>query len=48
MNQKRVYKSYPKLFKEEAVALVNDQGYTVAEAAESLRFNRGQTRMALS
>ena len=36
MNQKRVYKSYPKEFKEEAVALVTDQGYTVVEAANSL------------
>ena len=36
MNQKRVYKSYPKEFKEEAVALVTDQGYTVVEAAKSL------------
>lgn len=31
MNQKRVYKNYPKEFKEEAVALIIDQGYTVAK-----------------
>lgn len=36
MNQKRQYKTYTKTFKEEAVALVIDQGYTVPEAAESL------------
>ena len=35
MKQKRVYKNYPKAFKEEAVALVTDQGYSVAEAAKS-------------
>jgi len=37
MNQKRQYQTYTKAFKEEAVALVNDQGYTVPEAALSLR-----------
>jgi transposase len=36
MGQKRSYKQYPKEFKEEAVALVRDQGYTVPEAAKSL------------
>lgn len=36
MNQKRQYKTYTKAFKEEAVALVIDQGYTIPEAAESL------------
>ena len=36
MGQKRSYKQYPKEFKEEAVALVRDQGYSVAEAAKSL------------
>ena len=36
MNQKRQYKTYTKPFKEEAVALVNEQGYTVPEAAQSL------------
>ena len=32
MNQKRQYKTYTKAFKEEAVALITDQGYTVPEA----------------
>ena len=36
MSQKRTYKQYPKAFKEEAVALVREQGYSVAEAAKSL------------
>tara|TARA_B100000959_G_C14878511_1_gene581482 strand:+ start:70 stop:360 length:291 start_codon:yes stop_codon:yes gene_type:complete len=36
MNPKRQYKQYPKEFKEEAVALINDQGYSVPEAANSL------------
>ncbi len=36
MNQKRTYKQYSKDFKEEAVALVREQGYTVPEAAKSL------------
>lgn len=36
MSQKRSYKQYPKEFKEEAVALVHEQGYSVAEAAKSL------------
>ncbi len=36
MNKKRQYKTYPKVFKEEAVALVLEQGYSVPEAAESL------------
>ena len=36
MNQKRAYKRYPKEFKGEAVALVREQGYTVAQAAESV------------
>ena len=36
MSQKRQYKQYPKEFKEEAVALINDQGYSVPEAANSL------------
>ena len=36
MNQKRQYKTYTKAFKEEAVALVIDQCYSVLEAAESL------------
>lgn len=36
MGQKRSYKQYPKEFKEEAVALVLEQGYSVPEAAKSL------------
>lgn len=36
MSQKRPYKQYSKEFKEEAVALVREQGYSVAEAAKSL------------
>lgn len=36
MSQKRSYKQYPKGFKEEAVALVREQGYSVPEAAKSL------------
>jgi len=36
MAQKRSYKQYPKEFKDEAVALVLEQGYSVPEAAKSL------------
>lgn len=36
MNQKRQHKTYTKAFKEEAVALVTDQGYSVPDAAQSL------------
>lgn len=36
MSQKRSYKQYPKEFKDEAVALVLEQGYSVPEAAKSL------------
>ena len=36
MNKKRQYKIYPIAFKEEAVALVLEQGYSVPEAAKSL------------
>ncbi len=32
----RKYKTYSKEFKEEAVSLVTDQGYSVAEAAEAV------------
>ena len=39
MSQKRSYKQYPREYKEEAVALVLEQGYTVAKAAESLGIN---------
>ena len=33
MGQKRTYKQYTKEYKEEAVALVREQGYSVPEAA---------------
>ena len=36
MGQKRTYKQYSKEFKEEAVALVQEQGYSVPEAARTL------------
>ena len=36
MGQKRTNKQYSKEFKEEAVALIRDQGYTVPEASKSL------------
>src|SRR5690606_40370934 len=36
MTQKRSYKQYPKEFKDEAIALVLEQGYSVPEAAKSL------------
>lgn len=38
MNQKRIYKRYSQAFKEEAVAFVTDQGYSVADPAQSLGF----------
>ncbi|MCN4144857.1 MAG: transposase [Thiohalomonas sp.] len=37
MGQKRTYKQYSKEFKEEALALVREQGYSVPDAAKSLR-----------
>ena len=36
MSQKRQHKSYSVEFKQEAVGLVTEQGYSVAEAARSL------------
>ncbi len=36
MGNKRTYKQYSKEYKEEAVALVKEQGYSVPEAAKSL------------
>ena len=42
MNEKRTYKRYPVSFKEEAVALVVEQGYSVAEAAKSLGIRANQ------
>jgi len=42
VNQKKVYKNYPPEFKEEAVVLVTEQGYSVSEAAESLSIRDNQ------
>lgn len=42
MNQKRVYKNYSVAFKEEAIALVTEQGYSVADAAASLGIRPNQ------
>jgi transposase len=36
MGQKRTYKQYSKEYKEEATALVREQGYSIPEAAKSL------------
>ncbi|MCN4144779.1 MAG: transposase [Thiohalomonas sp.] len=36
MGQKRTYKEYSKEFKEEAVALVREQGYSIPDLAKSL------------
>lgn len=41
MSQKRTHKQYTKEFKEEAVALVLDQGYSVTQAAKSLGIGSG-------
>ncbi len=40
MGQKRTYKQYSKEYKEEAVALVREQGYSVPDAAKSLGIAR--------
>jgi len=42
MSKKRTYKSYSQAFKEEAVALVIEQGYSVPKAAESLGIRSNQ------
>jgi transposase len=39
MSQKRQYKQYPKAFKEDAVTVVNEQGYSIPEAAKSWGIN---------
>ena len=39
MSKKRQYKQYSKEYKEEAVALVREQGYSVPQAAKSLGVN---------
>ena len=36
MAEKRTYRQYPREFKEEAVALSTDQGYSAQKAADSL------------
>lgn len=42
MTAKRTYKRYPPEFKEEAVALVTEQGYSVSDAAQSLGIRANQ------
>lgn len=42
MQEKRTYRAYPPEFKEEAVALVTEQGYSVADAAKSLGIRANQ------
>lgn len=42
MSKKRIYQQHTAAFKEEAVALVTEQGYSVAEAAESLGIRANQ------
>ncbi len=42
MTNNRKYKSYSKEFKQEAVALVTEQGYSVAEAAAAVGVNPNQ------
>lgn len=41
MSQIRTHKTYPDQFKDEAVFLVREQGYTVPEAAKALGINQG-------
>lgn len=36
MSLKKSHKSYPQVFKDEAVLMITEQGYSVAEAAKSL------------
>jgi len=43
MEKKRNYKQYFKEFKEEAVALVREQGYSAAEAEKALGIYPGYT-----
>ena len=42
MSKKRQYKHYSSEFKEEAIALVTEQGYSVSEAAASLGIRTNQ------
>lgn len=41
MSKKQTRRHYPKEFKEETVALVTEQGYSVAKAAESVGITTG-------
>jgi transposase len=36
MNTKRTYRTYSKAFREEALALISDQGYSVQAAADAV------------
>jgi transposase len=42
MSEKRKNKSYTKEFKEEAVALITEQGYSVAQAASAVGIRTNQ------
>lgn len=42
MSKKQTYKNYTPAFKEEAVALIKKQGYSVSQAAESLGIRTNQ------
>ena len=42
MSKKRQYKTYSQEFKEEAISLVTEQGYSVADAAQSLGIRSNQ------
>ena len=46
MSKKRTYKSYPKEFKEEAVAWVREQGYTVSQAAGAVGVSSSLIRVS--
>jgi len=53
MSKKRTHKQYTKEFKEEAVSLILQQGYSVAQAAESLGigqacYTSGRTRWKIN
>ena len=41
MSKKQSRRTYPKAFREEAVALVTEQGYSVAKAAEAVGVTTG-------
>ncbi len=43
MNTKRQYRSYTKEFKEEAIGLISEQGYSVSQAAKALGVIRLET-----